>query len=100
MWFDRQGNLLVATPEQPGGPSALALSSDGERAALVRQDSANPLNRDIWTWDTHADQQHSLTFTPPGRVACLVARREPCYLPLESRWSMESLSEALQRDEG
>jgi dipeptidyl aminopeptidase/acylaminoacyl peptidase len=65
LWVDRHGTPLVV-PEQPGGLSALALSPDGERAALVRQDPANPLNRDLWTWDTARANSTRMTFDPAG----------------------------------
>jgi serine/threonine protein kinase len=47
-WYDRQGTYLIK-PEQPTG-LRVALSPDGERVALVRQDPGNP-NWDIWAWD-------------------------------------------------
>jgi Tol biopolymer transport system component len=63
VFFNRQGNVSVAS-EQPGGLSALALSPDGERAALVRQDPANSSNQDLWLWDTTRANSSRVTFDP------------------------------------
>jgi len=63
VFFNRQGSVSVAS-EQPGGLSALALSPDAERAALVRQNPTNPLNQDIWTWDTTRANSTRVTFDP------------------------------------
>jgi Tol biopolymer transport system component len=63
LWYDRQGSLLAAAPEQPSGIRALSLSPDGARAALVRLDSGNP-NGDIWTWDTSRFDSTRMTFDP------------------------------------
>jgi serine/threonine protein kinase len=61
-WWSRQGYL--DTPEQPDGVRALALSPDGARAALVRQDPMNPMNQDIWAWDTTRATRTRMTFDP------------------------------------
>lgn len=63
LWYDRQGAILT-NPEQPSGLRTLALSPDGERAALVREESANPVFRNIWTWDTARGHSTRLTFDP------------------------------------
>jgi Tol biopolymer transport system component len=59
-WWDRVG-LFAGTPEQPISVRALALSPDGKRAAVVRQETGNETG-DIWAWDTERGNFARLTF--------------------------------------
>jgi eukaryotic-like serine/threonine-protein kinase len=63
-WWDR-GGTFAATPAQPGGVGAMALSPDGERIALVRPDPTGPTG-EISIWDTARGNSARLT-AGPGR---------------------------------
>ena len=83
-WWTREG-AYSNNPEQPGGIRAIALSPDGARAALVRQDTANPIG-DVWTWDTTGGNGTRVTFdtrraespvwTPDGSRIVFASNRE------------------------
>ena len=83
-WWTREG-AYSNNPEQPGGIRAMALSPDGARAALVRQDTANPIG-DVWTWDTTGGNGTRVTFdtrraespvwTPDGSQIVFASNRE------------------------
>ena len=83
-WWTREG-AYSNNPEQPGGIGAMALSPDGARAALVRQDTANPIG-DVWTWDTTGGNGTRVTFdtrraespvwTPDGSRIVFASNRE------------------------
>ena len=65
LFLGRTGTPLSQIPAQPPvGLRAVALSPDEARAALVRQDPANPMNRNIWTWDTKQGSSAQMTFDP------------------------------------
>jgi hypothetical protein len=49
-WLDRQGKV-VARVGDPGPFSRLALSPDGTRAIVVRQNKLNRFDQDLWTID-------------------------------------------------
>jgi eukaryotic-like serine/threonine-protein kinase len=61
-WWDRVG-IFDITPEQPISVRSLALSPDGKRAAVVRQETGSQTG-DIWTWDTARANFARLTFDP------------------------------------
>ena len=83
-WWSRKGHFL-GNPAQPGRIRAMALSPDGLRAALVRQDSGSA-NENIWLWDTMRENSTRLTFdtgranapvwTPDGRHIVFASTRE------------------------
>jgi len=83
-WWSREGHFL-GNPAQPGRIRALALSPDGLRAALVRQDSGSA-NETIWLWDTRREHSTRLTpdtgganapvWTPDGRHIVFASTRE------------------------
>lgn len=59
-WFDREGKVLGLEGD-PGVYSALALSADGARVAVERNDQNN---RDIWIHDRGRGAATRLTFDP------------------------------------
>lgn len=59
-WWTREGAYSI-NPEQPGGIHAIAISPDGSRAALARQDTANATG-DIWICETTGDSGTRVTF--------------------------------------
>jgi dipeptidyl aminopeptidase/acylaminoacyl peptidase len=59
VWFDRTGKPL-AKVGPPGQYNGVALSPDGSRVAVARQDDSG--NPDIWIWDVNRDGATRFTF--------------------------------------
>ena len=83
-WWTREG-AHSENPEQPGGIRSVALSPDGTRAALARQDVANATG-DVWTWEVTGGNGTRVTFdtrraesavwTPDGSRIVFASNRE------------------------
>jgi hypothetical protein len=70
-WFERQGGKVLGTVGEPGGYSSVTLSPDGTKAAVVRNEYRNSVNRDIWVFDLARGSKRDSLSTPPGiRVPC------------------------------
>jgi dipeptidyl aminopeptidase/acylaminoacyl peptidase len=66
--FDREGRVM-RTLGEPGPYAQPALSPDGTRLAIVKQDSALPRRPHIWVFEVSTGISRQITFDPAGESA-------------------------------